>query len=67
VLSNDKKRFPRAIRLQLVGLTASDPRTVDRYLDTREPMRAPVEHAIRGALATLGIPDPRALNAGGRL
>ena len=52
---------PRTVRIQIAGLAVTDPRTVDKYLFTREPMRPVAENAVRRALATLNFPDPRPL------
>lgn len=56
----NSKRVPRSIRIQIAGIAVTDPRTVDRYLFTREPMRPVAETAVRRALVIMGIPDPRA-------
>lgn len=64
-MPRSKPAVPRSVRIQIAGLAVTDPRTVDRYLFSAEPMTAVAENAIRRALQTLNFPDPRPLAKAG--
>lgn len=55
-----KCKTDRLTLIRVAGLVPCDPRTVEKYFETRKPLTLVAEHNIRRALASLGMPDPRA-------